>query len=179
MKELFDLFYSFAMIGSLTFGGGYAMLPMFIREIVDKRNWATYDEMLDYYALAQCTPGVLAVNTATFVGYRRKGWLGAAVATLGVVLPSLVIIVVIAIFLSNFMEIEWIGHAFSGIRIAVCALIASTVVRLVHRSADTWLKGVIAVLSFVCVAFLNLSPVYATVAFAAFGALYYGRRRAA
>jgi chromate transporter len=177
VRELFDLFSTFALIGAMTFGGGYAMLPMFIREIVDKRKWATYEEMLDYYAIAQCTPGVIAVNTATFVGYRRKGALGAAVATVGVVFPSLVIIVVIAASLSNFMEIAWIGHAFAGIRVAVCALIASTVIKLLHRNAGTWQKAGIALVSFACVAFLNLSPIYLTLAFAVFGALYYGRRR--
>ena len=179
MKELLQLFWSFALIGTMTFGGGYAMLPMFIREIVDKRKWATYDEMLDYYALSQCTPGAIAVNTATFIGYRRRGAAGAAAATLGVVLPSLLIIVVIAMFLSNFMDIAWIGHAFAGIRIAVCALIISTVVSLLRRNADTWLKAGIAAVSFACVAFAGLSPIYLTVAFALFGALYYGRRREA
>ena len=177
MKELFDLFYSFILIGVLTFGGGFAMLPMLTREIVDKHHWATEEELLDYFAIGQCTPGVIAVNTATFIGYRRRGALGAAVATLGVVLPSFFIIVVIAAFLSNFMQITWIAHAFAGIRIAVCALIVSTVFKLLKTNAKTLLKALIAALSFVCVALLQLSPIYVTLAFLVFGAFFFGRRR--
>lgn len=176
MKMLWDLFVSFVLIGTMTFGGGYAMLPMLTREIVDKHGWATHEELLDYFAIGQCTPGVIAVNTATFIGYRRKGALGAAVATIGVALPSLIIIVIIASFLNNFMHIAWIAHAFAGVRIAVCALIASTVWGLCKRNANTWLKAGIAVIAFVSVAIVGLSPIYVTVAFAVFGALYYGGR---
>lgn len=176
MKEYFDLLLSFMTIGVMTFGGGYAMLPMLTREIVDKHHWATQDELLDYFAIGQCTPGVIAVNTATFIGYRRKGIPGAIVATAGVVLPSFAIILIIASFLTNFMHIAWIAHAFAGIRIAVCALIASTVWQLAKRSADTWFKVLIAVVAFVLVAIVNLSPVYVTIAFAVFGVLYYGRK---
>ncbi len=179
MKEYFDLFFSFMLVGVMTFGGGYAMLPMLTREIVEKHRWATQEELLDYFAIGQCTPGVIAVNTATFIGYRRRGVPGATVATLGVVLPSLVIIVAIAMFLSNFMDIEWIAHAFAGIRIAVCALIASTVLKLFKASANSWLKAGIAVVSFLCVALIGLSPIYVTVIFAVFGAFFYGRGRTA
>ncbi|MCE5343804.1 MAG: chromate transporter [Eubacteriales bacterium] len=177
MKEYLDLFVSFMLIGTMTFGGGYAMLPMLTREVVDKHHWATKEQLLDYFAIGQCTPGVIAVNTATFIGYRRRGAMGAAIATLGVVLPSLVIIVVIAMFLSNFMEIEWIAHAFAGVRIAVCALIAVTVVKLFRQSADTRLKVCIAAVAFTSVALIGLSPIYVTIAFAVFGALFYGRRQ--
>ncbi len=177
MKELFDLFYSFMLIGVFTFGGGFAMLPMLTREIVDKHHWATDEELLDYFAIGQCTPGVIAVNTATFIGYRRHGALGAAVATLGVVLPSFIIIVLIATFLSNFMQIAWISNAFAGIRIAVCALIVSTVLKLFKTNANTWQKALIAILAFVCVALLRLSPIYVTLAFLVFGAFFFGRRR--
>ena len=176
MNELRDLLISFMLIGSMTFGGGYAMLPMLTREIVEKHHWATQEELLDYFAIGQCTPGVIAVNTATFIGYRRKGALGAAVATLGVVLPSFLIIVIIATFLNNFMDIVWIQHAFAGIRIAVCALIASTVKTLFIQSTTGWVKIVIAVVAFSAVVFAGLSPIYATVAFAVFGAVFYGRK---
>ena len=179
MKELFDLFLSFSLIGTFTFGGGFAMLPMLTREIVDKHHWATDEELLDYFAIGQCTPGVIAVNTATFIGYRRHGALGAAIATLGVVLPSFFIIVFVAAFLSNFMQIAWIAHAFAGIRIAVCALIVSTVLKLFKTNANTWPKVLIAVLAFVCVALLSLSPIYVTLAFLVFGAFFFGRRRSA
>ena len=125
MKELFDLFWTFAKIGSITFGGGYAMLPIIQREIVEKKKWATEEEVMDYYAVGQCTPGVIAVNTATFIGYKLRGIFGGIFATLGVVFPSLVIIMVIAAFLKNFAEFEIVKHAFGGIRVAVVALIIS------------------------------------------------------
>lgn len=176
MLAYWELFRSFFLIGLLTFGGGYAMLPMLTKEIVEKHKWATDEELLDYFAIGQCTPGVIAVNTATFIGYRRKGVLGAACATFGVVTPSLIIITAIAAFLSNFMEIEWLAHAFAGIRIAVCALIASSVWKLCKTNINSWLKAGVAVVAFVTVAILKLSPIYVTIAFAVFGALYYGRR---
>ena len=179
MRELWELFRSFVLIGSLTFGGGYAMLPMLTKEIVEKHKWATEEELLDYFAIGQCTPGVIAVNTATIVGYRRKGVLGSAVATLGVVLPSLLIITLIAAFLQGFMHIGWIAHAFAGIRIAVCALIAATVWKLMKTNLTSPLKIAIAATSFVTVALLQLSPLYVTVAFAVLGALYYGRKEKA
>ena len=106
MKEYLDLFLTFARIGGLTFGGGYAMLPMLQQEVVDRRGWATNEELMDYYAIGQCTPGVIAVNTATFVGNKTKGTLGGIFATLGVVFPSLVIITIIAAFIRNFAELE-------------------------------------------------------------------------
>ena len=133
MKELWTLFSTFFLIGSITFGGGYAVLPILIREIVQKRKWITEDEMLDYFAVSQTTPGVICVNISTFLGYRRKGFLGAAVATIGVVLPSLIIITIIAAVLSSYAAIPWVQHAFAGIRIAVSALIASTVWSLAKK----------------------------------------------
>ena len=128
MKELFDLFLAFARIGALTFGGGYAMLPMLQKEVVDKYHWATEDELMDYYAIGQCTPGIIAVNTATFIGYKRRGLIGAAFSTLGMVFPSLV--TVIAAFIQNFAHIEAVQHAFAGIRVAVCVLILTAVIKL-------------------------------------------------
>ena len=102
MKTLIDLFFTFCRIGGLTFGGGYAMLPMIQKEIVEEKKWATEEEVLDYYAVGQCTPGIIAVNTATFIGYKVQGIIGAIVATLGVVFPSLIIITIIAALLKNF-----------------------------------------------------------------------------
>ena len=106
MKKLWDMFLTFARIGGLTFGGGYAMLPMLQREVVEKQGWATEEELADYYAIGQCTPGIIAVNTATFVGYRQAGIIGGIFATLGVIFPSVVIITVIAAFLTNFARSE-------------------------------------------------------------------------
>ena len=122
MKELINLFWAFCKIGGLTFGGGYAMLPMLQKEVVENNKWATEKELLDYYAVGQATPGIIAVNTATFVGYKQKGIIGAAIATWGVVFPSLVIIMTIAGFIDNFSDLNIVEHAFSGIRIAVCVL---------------------------------------------------------
>lgn len=134
MKEIFDLFFTFARIGGLTFGGGYAMLPMIQKEVVEKRNWATEEEITDYYAIGQCTPGVIAINTATFIGYKTKGVLGGIAATAGVVFPSLVIIIVIAAFLKNFAEIEAVKSAFAGVRVCVCVLVFEAVLKLWKNS---------------------------------------------
>ena len=130
MNTYLDLFLTFSRVGVCTFGGGYAMLPILQREVVDKKSWISEDELADCYAIGQCTPGVIAVNTATFVGYRQKGNSGGMIATLGVVFPSIVIIMVIAAFLQNFADIPAVGHAFSGVRACVCALIASSVLKL-------------------------------------------------
>lgn len=130
MNEYLQLFFTFAQVGACTFGGGYAMLPVLQREIVDKRQWCTQEELADYFAIGQCTPGVIAVNTATFVGAKRKGALGGIVATLGMAFPSVVIITLIAAFLRNFAHIPAIKHAFNGVRAAVVALIASSVWKL-------------------------------------------------
>lgn len=134
MKELMSLFISFAKVGALTFGGGYAMLPMLQKELVEKKEWTTDDELMDYFAIGQCTPGVIAVNTATFIGYKRKGILGGIFATLGVIAPSMLIITIIAACLRNFAEYEVVKHAFGGIRVCVCVLIANAVIKLGKKS---------------------------------------------
>ena len=130
MSEYFELFWTFAQVGACTFGGGYAMLPILQREVVEKKGWVTAEELADYFAIGQCTPGVIAVNTATFVGAKRKGNLGGVVATLGMVFPSVVIITLIAAFLKSFAHIPAVGHAFAGVRAAVVALIAASVWKL-------------------------------------------------
>ena len=170
-KELGALFISFAKIGVLTFGGGYAMLPMFQRELAEHRGWATEEELMDYYALSQCTPGPIAVNTATFVGHKLCGVAGGIAATLGVVFPSLVIITVIAAVLSNFAEIPAVKNAFAGIRVCVCVLILNAIVKL-------WKKSVVDVptlIIFLCVllltVFTGISPVIFVLAAAAAGLL--------
>ena len=136
MNKYLDLFFTFARIGGLTFGGGYAMLPMLQKEVVEKRGWATEEELMDYYALGQCTPGIIAVNTATFVGQNTAGNLGGIVATLGVVFPSLIIITLIAMFLQNFADLAVVQNAFAGIRVCVCVLVFNAVVKL-------WKKAVV------------------------------------
>ena len=130
MNFYLDLFLTFAKVGVCTFGGGYAMLPILQRELVEKKKWAEEEELSDYFAIGQCTPGVIAVNTATFVGHKLKGAAGGVVATLGVVSPCLVIIMVIAAFLQNFADLPVVIHAFNGVRACVCALILSSVLKL-------------------------------------------------
>ncbi|MCR4909464.1 MAG: chromate transporter [Lachnospiraceae bacterium] len=134
LKDLFNLFFVFAKIGAVTFGGGYAMLPVFQRELVDNRGWTTEEKLMDYFAISQCTPGVIAVNTATFIGCSRAGIPGGIAATLGVVFPSIVIITVLAIFLQNFAHLEAVRHAFNGIRACVCVLILNSVVGLIKKA---------------------------------------------
>lgn len=130
MNIYFDLFWTFAKIGVCTFGGGYAMLPILQREVVEKRAWSTEEELTDYFAIGQCTPGIIAVNTATFVGQKQKGVAGGVIATLGLVFPSVVIILIIAAFLQNFAHLPVVVHAFNGVRACVCALILSSVLKL-------------------------------------------------
>ena len=169
MNTLIDLFFTFCRIGGLTFGGGYAMLPMIQKEIVEEKKWATEEEVLDYYAVGQCTPGIIAVNTATFIGYKVKGIIGAIVATLGVVFPSLIIITIIAALLKNFASYAIIQHAFSGIRVVVIALIISAILKLAKTSIKNSITLIIAILAFISVAFVNLSPIYIVVVAACVG----------
>ncbi len=180
-KLLAQLFVSFAKIGVMTFGGGLAMLPMLERELVESKKWVTTQEILDYYAVGQCTPGIIAVNTATFVGYKKSKVLGAIVATLGMVFPSLVIISVIAAVLSNFADIPAVQHAFAGIRIAVCALIASAVIKLAKSNVKNLKQIVIAVAAFIIIAVFGASPVVVVVASAIAGLLLgkFGKKEAA
>ena len=176
MKELFDLFWTFCKIGALTFGGGYAMLPLIQREIVENNIWSTEKEILDYYAVGQCTPGVIAVNTATFIGYKLRGIIGGIVATLGVIFPSIVIILIIAAFLQNFADLAIVQSAFAGIRVAVVALIITTVVKLIKSSIKDYLGVIIAIIAFVISAFIGLSPVYVVIAAALTGFISKGLR---
>lgn len=134
MNILFDMFFTFAKVGVMTFGGGYAMLPILQREVVENKQWATEEELMDYFAIGQCTPGVIAVNTATFIGQRNKGVLGGIVATLGVAFPSIVIISLLAGVIEAFSHIAWVQHAFGGIRICVCVLIINAVVKLSKKA---------------------------------------------
>ena len=164
LKLLASLFVSFAKVGVLTFGGGYAMLPMLQREIVDARGWATEEELTDYYAIGQCTPGVIAVNTATFIGQKLGGPLCAAAATLGVISPSLVIITVIAAVLRNFAELPLVRNAFAGIRVCVCALILNAVVKLWKKAVVDVPTLIIFLVVLALAVFTKLSPVVFVVA---------------
>lgn len=159
MKTLIQMFFIFARIGGFTFGGGYAMLPMLQKELVENKGWTTNEELIDYYAIGQCTPGIIAVNVATFVGYKTKGVLGGIVATLGMITPSIIIVGLIAAFISGFQDYEVVQWAFSGIRAAVVALILSSMWKIAKKS----LVDIFAVIIFLTVAalsfFTDLSPV--------------------
>lgn len=146
MKKYLDLFFVMAKVGACMFGGGYAMLPILQRELVEKRGWATDALLADYYAVGQCTPGVIAINTATFVGSLQGGVIGGIVATLGLVFPPVVIILLVGSVLQNFMHIEWVIHAFAGIRATVIALILNSVVKLFPPAVKDWPTRVIYLL---------------------------------
>ncbi|MBR3237810.1 MAG: chromate transporter [Oscillospiraceae bacterium] len=157
--KLLSLFLSFAKVGVMTFGGGYAMIPILEREIVENRKWASSEEMMDYYAVGQCTPGVIAVNTATFIGYRVAGPAGGVAATLGVVFPSVVIICLIAGILTNFADIPAVKSAFTAIRVCVCVLIFNAVVKLWKGAVKDKAGLVLFLIVFVLSLFFDISPV--------------------
>lgn len=159
MNQYADLFLTFARIGGLTFGGGYAMLPMLQREVVEKRSWATEEELMNYYAIGQCTPGIIAVNTATFVGQKTAGILGGIIATLGVAFPSLVIICIITAFIQNFAELAVVQNAFAGIRVCVCVLIFNAVLKLWKKSVVDKATAVICILILLGSILTDLSPI--------------------
>ena len=174
LKKCGELFLSFARVGVLTFGGGLAMLPMLQREIVERRSWADEDELADYFAIGQCTPGIIAVNTATFVGYKQGGALGGVAATFGVVFPSLVIITVIAALLSNFADIPAVQNAFAGVRVCVCVLILNAVVKLWRKSVKGIVGIAIFAIVFIGAAFTDISPVVFVVIAGAAGVIIKG-----
>lgn len=179
MKKLAELFVTFAKIGVMTFGGGLAMLPMLTREVVEHKEWATEEELLDYYAIGQCTPGIIAVNTATFIGYNQMGVAGGIVATMGVILPSIVIILLIASVLSRFISEPAVVHALCGIRAVVCALLLKTVIGLGKKSLTDKVCVAICLAAFVLAAFTPVSTVLVVVLAAAAGILLGNRKEAA
>lgn len=175
MKEkatLLDLFLTFARIGGFTFGGGYAMLPMLQKEVVEEKKWTTEEELLDYYAVGQCTPGIIAVNVATFIGQKTRGVIGGIIATLGVVSPSFVIILLIASVLNHFSEYAVVAHALAGIRVCVSALIVSAIIKLWKKGIKDLLGvGIFAVVLLLSL-LLNVSPIIIVVCAMLFGIIY-------
>ena len=159
MNIYLDMFLTFAQIGGLTFGGGYAMLPILQREVVEKKKWATEEELMDYFAIGQCTPGIIAVNTATFVGQKNRGILGAIIATIGVITPSLFIISLLAGVIEAFSHIMWVQYAFGGIRVCVCVLIFNAVVKLFKKAViDKFTLGIFAIVALGS-CFTDISPI--------------------
>ena len=166
-KLLGQLFLTFAKVGVMTFGGGMAMLPILQREVVEDKGWATDEELVDYFAIGQCTPGIIAVNTATFVGQKQAGILGGIAATLGIVFPSLVIITALAGVINSFSHLAWVQHAFAGIR--VCVLIFNAVVKLLKGSVKDWPAALIFAAVLAAALLTDLSPVVFVAAAAALG----------
>lgn len=149
MKDLIELYLVFLRIGAVNFGGGYAMLPLLEEDLNKKRGWVTTEELMDYFAIGQCTPGIIALNVSTFIGNKRHGKSGAVAATLGFLTCPVILILVIAAFLTNFADIPMVQNAFAGIRVCVCVLILEAVIRL-------WKKAIVDKTAFVIYAVIFL-----------------------
>lgn len=169
MKEYLDMFLAFSRVGALTFGGGYAMLPILQAEVVEKKKWITNEEMMDFYAIGQCLPGLIAVNTASFIGQKLKGAKGGYTCALGVVFPSLVIITIIAAFISGFSDLPVVRNAFAGIRVCVCVLILNAVVKLWKKAIVDWKTLIIFAAVFAGSTFTDINPILYVVAAALAG----------
>ncbi len=169
MSDLIKLFWAFFKIGGLTFGGGYSMLPMLKRETVESNEWISENELLDYYAVGQATPGAIAINTAVFIGYKKKGIMGAMATTLGVVSPSFIIIMSIASVIDIFSDMDVVQYAFSGIRVVVAALILNSLIDIWKNSIIDKFGIVIFITAFTCGAIVGISPVYIVLSAAIIG----------
>ncbi len=159
MKLLLDLFLSFAKIGLFTFGGGYAMIALIENACVEKKQWITHDEMMNITVIAESTPGPIAINCATYVGYKQSGFWGSLAATLGMILPSFCIIFVISVFLDRFLEITWIAHAFQGIKIAVGILILDAAVKMLQKMQKKTTPRTIMLCSFALMLLIDVFSV--------------------
>lgn len=169
--SIWTLFWTFAKMGVMTFGGGYAMLPILQREVVENKHWATEEEIVDYYAIGQCTPGIIAVNTSTFIGQKQRGVIGGIASTLGVVFPSVVIISVLAGLITNFSHLQWVQNAFAGIQVCVCVLIFNAVMKLLKKSVVDKRTAGIFLLVLLGGIFLNISPAWFVIAAALAGVI--------
>jgi len=160
LHDILQLFLIFFRVGAFTFGGGYAMIPILEREFVTDRGWITGEDMLNYVAIGQSTPGVIAVNMATFIGYRRRGFWGALLATLGVITPSLIIITVIAAFILNFSEFVYVQKALAGINISVAVILVSAVWDLGKKSVTDMIGLALAVIAFIAVVVFDVNSIW-------------------
>ena len=172
MKDCLVLFWAFFKIGGFTFGGGLSMLPMLKYELVEKKGWIDEERLLDCYAIGQCTPGIIAVNTATYVGYLKKGLMGAIFSTLGMITPSVVIITTIFYFLNSYLGNPWVQHALAGIKGVVCALMLHTVISLVKKSVKSVVFALIAAGAMGVALFTNCPTVLIVVVAAIMGMSY-------
>jgi len=172
IRKIFEMFLIFLKIGAFTFGGGYAMIPFIQREIAEKRNWITDDEILDIIAIAESTPGPIAINSATFVGYKVCGFWGSFFCTLGIVLPSFVIIVIISFVLSEFEQLKAVQYAFNGIRAGVLALIIKALYSMYKKCPKNIISYIVAAISFAAVAILGINVLIALIVSALVGLIY-------
>lgn len=172
MNVLLSLYLTFAKIGVFTFGGGYAMLPLLEQEIVSKHKWCSKDDIMDYFAVGQCTPGIIAVNTATFIGYYQKGIAGAIFATLGIISPSIIIICLIAGLLQNFASIPVVIHALAGIKVAVCVLLLNAVIKFWKSGVKDTLGIIIFAATLLLSYFVNLSTILIVILSGITGVVY-------
>jgi len=159
MRDLLELWWAFVKIGCVNFGGGYAMLPLLEKELVEKKKWTTMEDLRDYFSIGQCTPGIIALNVSTFIGQKRKGILGGFVATAGFLTGPIAIILVIAAFLTNFASLEVVQHAFAGIRVCVCVLILQAILRLWKSSVVDIFTLILYLAVFALNAFSFLLPI--------------------
>lgn len=173
---LFELFIVFARISALTIGGGYAMFPLMKRDVVDSKGWLTDEQMVDFYALGQSIPGIIAMNTATLIGYRRRGIPGAVASATGMAAPSVMVILMIAAFLTPYFDLPWVQKAFAGIRAAVVGMIATAVWQVGKKAVNSVSKGIIASGSFLAVIGLGAHPVLMIVTGGLLGAMIFRRK---
>ena len=156
LKRFFDLYFTFVKIGTFTIGGGLAMMPMMQKELIDKKHWMTEEDLIDYYAVGQSTPGMIAVNVSTFVGYNQLGILGGIVATLGMVSPSIIIITILAGLINSIDEYPMVQKALRGINVAVAALFTSVIVKFVKKTIKKPLHVLLMLISFTLVYFFKV-----------------------
>ena len=173
INEILQLFFVFFKVGGVTFGGGLAMLPILERELVEKRKWITLDDLHNYYVIGQSTPGIIAVNVATFVGFKRQGALGAFIATCGMVAPSLIIIVLIASFLTKFSQLTWVRKMLSGINIAVAALVTQALVKFAKRNIKNVIGVIIFIASFILMSLYHVHSIVIILSSSLLGILLY------
>lgn len=169
VKELLEIYLVFFKMGLVTFGGGYAMLPILRREIVERRGWITEEQVIDFYAISQCLPGIIAINVSVFIGFRRRKIPGGIAAALGMVAPSIIIITLIAALMQNFQNEPLVQHAFKAISICVCALILQAVISMWKKGVKDWVGILLFAAVFALAVFTNLSPVWLVVAAALIG----------
>lgn len=168
-KKLFQIFLTFFKIGAFTFGGGYAMIPLIQKETVETHKWVTDDDILEIIAIAESTPGPIAINSATFVGYRAAGVLGSVCATLGVVLPSFVIILLLSFVLRQFQQLQAVRYAFEGIRAGVLALLMKALWTMYKKSPKGWVSYVVMAAAFILTAFFEINVLFVIIGCAVFG----------